>query len=137
MEECFDRLFDRYDSDYIGFCYDSGHASLQCRDNFYHFLEKYSSRLLVCHLQDTDSITDDLAGDDWQVLKHDCHRVPFSGVVDWNKVASLVAKTSVDLPADFEVGIYAPTREEEFKLLVDCREKAEKFNEMVLSYKQK
>jgi sugar phosphate isomerase/epimerase len=135
MEECFDRLFDRYDGDYIGFCYDSGHASLQCRDNYYHFPEKYLDRLLACHLQDTDSISDELAGDDWEVLKHDCHRVPFSGVVDWDKVASLVAKSSVDLPADFEVVISASSPEKEFDLLVDCRKKAEKFNEMVLSYR--
>ncbi|MDR0558436.1 MAG: sugar phosphate isomerase/epimerase [Treponema sp.] len=137
MEECFDRLFDRYDSEYIGFCYDTGHATLQSRDNYYYFAEKYLNRLLVCHLQDTDSISDELAGDDWEILKHDRHRVPFSGVVDWDKVASLVAKSSVDLPADFEVGIYAPTPEEEFELLVDCRKKAERFNGMVLSYRQK
>jgi sugar phosphate isomerase/epimerase len=92
---------------------------------------------LVCHLQDTDSISDELAGDDWEVLKHDRHRVPFSGVVDWDKVASLVAKSSIDLPADFEVGIYAPSPEQEFDLLVDCRKKAEQFNEMVLSHRKK
>ncbi|MDR3172639.1 MAG: hypothetical protein LBU19_00175, partial [Treponema sp.] len=98
--------------------------------------EKYLDRLLVCHLQDTDSIGEELAGNDWEVLKHDRHRVPFFGVVNWDKVASLVAKSAVDLPADFEVGIYAPSPEKEFELLIDCREKAERFNGMVLSYRQ-
>lgn len=135
QEEAFDRIFNRYSSEFIGFCYDSGHATLQCRDNYYYFLEKYHSRLFATHLQDTDSITDELADDDGEILKHDSHRVPFSGVVNWDIVAKWVARAPIDLPADFEVGIVGATPEEEFRLLVDCREKAEKFNEMVMGYK--
>jgi sugar phosphate isomerase/epimerase len=135
QEEQFDRMFDRYSPDFLGFCYDSGHASLMCQDNYYHFLEKYVDRLYATHLQDTDSIPRELLDDDTAVLKHDAHRVPFSGVVDWDIVAKYVAKAPLDLPADFEVGIVGSTPEEEFELLVDCRKKAEKFYEMVLSYK--
>ncbi|MDR3341756.1 MAG: sugar phosphate isomerase/epimerase [Treponema sp.] len=131
MEECFDRLFDRYDSGYIGYCYDSGHAVLQCRGNFYHFAEKYNSRLIVCHLQDVDPITEEMAADDYQIYKHDYHRVPFSGTaVNWEKVADLVATSPTELPADFEVGIYG-NRDEEWSQLVECRTRAEKFFDMV------
>lgn len=135
QEDEFDRLFARYDSDFMGFCFDSGHATLQCRDNYYHFLDKYNDRLYATHLQDNDSISEDLADNDTEVLLHDAHRVPFDGVLDWDKMAQYVAKAPLDLPADFEVGIGGATPEEEFKLLVDCREKAEKFYNMVLSYK--
>jgi sugar phosphate isomerase/epimerase len=136
-EECFDRLFERYDSDYIGLCFDSGHATLSCRDNYYYFLEKYNSRLAVLHLQDTDGLPEELAGNDLGTLLHDRHWIPFSGVNDWDRIARLVASSKVDLPADFEVVFSGKDREDEFNILVDCRKKAEKFNEMVLSYRQK
>ncbi|MDR1900529.1 MAG: sugar phosphate isomerase/epimerase [Treponema sp.] len=136
MEECFDRLFERYDSDYVGFCFDSGHATLTCRNNYYHFLEKYNDRLAVLHLQDTDGLPDELVGDDWETLKHDRHWIPFSGVNDWDRIAQLVASSRVDLPADFEVVFSGKDREDEFNILLDCRKKAEKFNEMVLSYRK-
>jgi sugar phosphate isomerase/epimerase len=134
MEDCFDRLFDRYSFDFLGYCYDSGHAVLQCRDNYYRFAEKYRERLIVCHLQDTDAITEEQAADDWEIYKHDYHRVPFSGgAPDWERLADLVAAAPVELPADFEVGIYGANREEEFRLLVECREKAERFDATVRS----
>lgn len=135
QEEEFDRMFARYDKSFMGFCYDSGHATLQCRDNYYYFLEKYLDRLYATHLQDTDSIPEELADDDGEVLKHDSHRVPFSGVVDWDTVARYVAKAPIDLPADFEVGISGATPEEEMELLIDCRKKAEKFDAMVRAYR--
>ncbi len=136
QEECFDRMFARYDDEFLGFCYDSGHATLQCRDDYYYFLKKYSARLIATHLQDTNSITDELSQDDAQVLKHDLHAVPFSGVLDWDIIAKLIAESNLPLPADFEVGIVG-TDEEIEKLLIDCREKAEKFNQMVLDYRNK
>jgi len=137
QEDSFDRLFDRYDFGFLGFCYDSGHAALHCRNDYYYFLKKYNARLIACHLQDTNSISDELAEDDWQVLKHDLHAVPFSGgVMDWEKVAELVAKAPLDLPADFEVVFSGKTPEEEFAKLEDCRKKAELFYNKVLSYKK-
>ena len=42
----------------------------------------------------------------------------------------------MDLPADFEVGIYGDTPEEEFGQLVKCRETAERFYQMVLAHKE-
>jgi sugar phosphate isomerase/epimerase len=140
-DECFDMLFNRYDGDFMGMCFDSGHATLTCRDNFCHFLEKYQSRLLALHLQDTDGLPDELAGRglDLETLDHDRHWVPFSGVIndrnEWNRIARLIAGSPVELPADFEVVLPASSPEEEFKLLVDCREKAEQFHQMVLSYR--
>lgn len=136
QEEEFDRMFGRYGEDFLGFCYDSGHATLQCRDNYYYFLEKYHGRLIATHLQDTNSIPEELAGDDTEILNHDLHRVPFSGVVDWDTVARWVAKSPVELPADFEVMISGQTPEEEKNLLRDCRERAERFYGMVLTLRE-
>lgn len=135
QEEAFDRMFSRYDSDFLGFCFDSGHATLQCRDDYYYFLRKYNNRLFATHLQDNDSITEDLVDNDAEVLLHDAHRVPFSGVNDWDVIAEYVAKAPIDLPADFEVGIGGATEEERMKSLIDCRKRAEDFYKMVMSYK--
>jgi hypothetical protein len=46
-----------------------------------------------------------------------------------------VASSKVDLPADFEVVFSGKDREDEFNILVDCRKRAERFNDMVLSYR--
>ena len=124
-------MFDRYDEDFLGFCFDSGHGSLMCRDTYYYFLEKYYKRMYATHLQDNDSISEELAGDDSEVLLHDKHRPPFTGVLDWEKIADYVAKAPLQLPADFEVGLYGDTPEEEMANLRDCREKAERFYRMV------
>jgi sugar phosphate isomerase/epimerase len=138
-DECFNMLFDRYDEDYMGICFDSGHATLSSPDNYCYFLEKYQSRLLVLHLQDTDGPPEKTPENDIEFMEfmaHDRHWVPFSGVNDWDRIARLIAGAPlVDLPADFEVILSASGPEEEFKLLEDCREKAEKFHRMVLSYK--
>ncbi|MBC5580664.1 sugar phosphate isomerase/epimerase [Anaerofilum sp. BX8] len=131
QEEEFERMFDRYDEEFLGFCFDSGHGSLMCRDNYYYFLEKYYKRMYATHLQDNDSISEELAGDDSEVLLHDKHRPPFTGVLDWEKIADYAAKAPLQLPADFEVGIYGSTPEEEMEGLRDCREKAERFYRMV------
>jgi sugar phosphate isomerase/epimerase len=134
-DECFGMLFDRYDEDYMGICFDSGHATLTCPDNYCYFLEKYQSRLLVLHLQDTDGLPGKRPENEMEILLHDRHWVPFSGVNDWDRIAKLIAGSRADLPADFEVVLSASGPEEEFKLLLDCREKAEKFHRMVLSYR--
>ena len=68
---------------------------------------------------------------DSEVLLHDKHRPPFTGVLDWEKIADYAAKAPLQLPADFEVGIYGSTPEEEMEGLRDCREKAERFYRMV------
>lgn len=136
QEEEFDRMFARYDKEFLGFCFDSGHATLQCRDNYYYFLEKYCDRLCATHLQDTNSIADELADDDAQILSHDSHGVPFTGIVDWDIIARFIAKSPLALPADFEVGISAYTDEQLMELLVDCRDKAEQFNSMVEQYRK-
>lgn len=137
----FERIFDRYDDSFIGLCFDSGHASLMCPDNYYIFLEKYYDRLFATHLQDTDSISPEKLDDDCAVAKGDVHRPPFTGVLDWEKIAGWVAKAPIDLPADFEIGLkYGQefgSLEEEMSMLQDVHEKAVRFHRMVLEEKSK
>ena len=77
------------------------------------------------------------------VLRYDRHWVPNvdgtlgQGILDWDLIASYVAKAPLELPADFEVMISGKdgSREDEFRQLVECHRQAELFYEKVLSYK--
>ncbi|MCP1109991.1 sugar phosphate isomerase/epimerase [Lachnospiraceae bacterium PF1-21] len=149
QDEQFDLMFDRYDRDFLGFAYDSGHGSLMCREDYYHFLKKYNDRLYATHLQDNASIPDELLyqedGDkaDLEVLLHDSHWVPDvdgtlkRGLLDWDLIAELVATAPLDLPADFEVvlTINEDDPEDEMKQLIHCRKQAELFYQKVLNKK--
>lgn len=151
QDQQFDRLFDRYDSDFLGFAYDSGHGALMCREDYYHFIKKYFDRLYSTHLQDNASISDELLdqedGDraDLEVLLHDAHWIPNvdgtlgQGILDWNLIAEYVAKAPLELPADFEVCLTGKdgSREDELKQLIICREQAELFYQKVLDCKGK
>ena len=68
---------DLIDSNYLKVCYDNGHEMLY-RDNF-ELLSKYADRLAVIHLHDNDS-------------RSDLHKVPFTGKLDFNSLASQLNK---------------------------------------------
>ena len=75
-------LFDRYDSDFLGFAWDSGHSSLMCREDAYHFLKNTTNVCMQLILQDNESIPDDKLymedtdEADANVLRYDRHWVP-------------------------------------------------------------
>jgi len=76
--------FDRYGPDFLGLCYDSGHGVLA--GNGLDRLAACADRLICLHLHDNDG-----SGDQ--------HRVPFTGIIDWDRLASLVAASSYVKPA--------------------------------------
>lgn len=137
-DEKFELLFKRYSPDYMGLCYDSCHGPLVGFENDYHFLEKYTDRLICTHLSDSKTTSKDLKDlfDFNEVLTHDIHAIPFEGVLDWERITRAVAKSPVTFPVDFEVSCKASTREDEHKLLVDCRKKIEKVNNMLIKYRE-
>lgn len=144
QEEQFDLLFDRYADDFLGFAWDSGHATLMCREDPYIFLKKYQSRLYATHLQDNQSIPDELLYHpdpeeaDRQVLLHDAHWIPNvdgtlgRGMVDWDLVARYLANAPLELPADFEIVLSSGDELEQLKI---CRTQAETLHRMILNYK--
>ncbi|MDR1212118.1 MAG: sugar phosphate isomerase/epimerase [Spirochaetaceae bacterium] len=158
-DEKFERMFNRYPEDYMGLCYDSGHATLSCLDNYYYYLEKYNKRLLAVHLQDTDSIDPatlktlcsiceqglaegiKAVPPEWRsklasLGGYDTHRLPFTGVVDWDRVARGIASAPLlHLPADFEVVYRGEAGQEEAAWLREACEKAKKFYGMIQQYR--
>lgn len=74
--EILGKLLDELPPEYFGFCYDSGHAHLQVRQQ-YAEVEKYAGRIISVHLHDNDG------SGDW-------HRTPGEGNIDWKRVKNLL-----------------------------------------------
>jgi sugar phosphate isomerase/epimerase len=79
--------FERYPPEFVGFCYDSGHA------NFNKNLDevmKFGDRLLVTHLHDNKGEKDD-------------HQYPGWGNINWKKVVKWLRGTKYRKPWNLEV----------------------------------
>jgi len=131
----FDILFTRYDLDFIGFCFDSGHGALVCPDDHLFLAKRYSDRIIALHLQDTDGVAPELIDDDLAILQHDKHALPFTGVINWDKLCKIIAQSPYELPVTLEIIIAADTYETEMSQLREAFIKAEKLNGMVKRYK--
>ncbi len=73
------RLFARYGPSFLGLCYDSGHGNIG-GDGLGH-LERHKDRLIAVHLHDNDGTLDE-------------HNFPFTGTVDWGRLARILRESS-------------------------------------------
>jgi sugar phosphate isomerase/epimerase len=83
-------ILDAYGPDVAGLCYDSGHGNIR-RDDL-PSLDALRGRLISVHLHDNDGTGDQ-------------HNIPFSGTVDWPRLADLVARSSYRKCVSLEVSI--------------------------------
>ena len=79
--------FERYSPDFVGLCYDSGHANINGNLDEVMGL---GERLMVTHLHDNKGEKDD-------------HQYPGWGTIDWNKVTEWLKKTRLNKPWNLEV----------------------------------
>lgn len=134
--EKLDRLFARYDKDYMGFCCDTGHAALVT--DAVAFLERYYDRLIAMHLDDNHGVNRTLSEDpDGAVQKSDAHIIPYQGVCDWDKICEYIAKSPYTLPLTLEVTVPHSTPEEERQGLLDLIKAGERLTNKVLEYRAK
>ncbi len=82
--------FERFPDDFVGFCFDCGHAHYQ--KNFAQ-LKAFADRLKVLHLSDN-------------MGEGDAHQPPFWGTVDWRMVVEWIKSTGYSKPINFEVTHY-------------------------------
>lgn len=135
--EKLDRLFDRYDESYLGFCFDSGHSALASVEQTTAFLERYQKRLVALHINDNFSIDWTLSVDaDGAIQKSDKHTLPFEGVCDWDKICRLIADSPYKLPLLLEIVVPHATEEEEMAGLARAKAACEKLTELVLEYRK-
>ena len=89
--ELIEALLARYPSERLGICYDSGHGNANI-NNQLDALERNKKRLIALHLHDNDGSSDQ-------------HLPPYSGTVDWNRLAGIIATSSYTRPMSFETTI--------------------------------
>ena len=136
--EEFDRLFERYSPEYIGFCLDIGHSALVCPEHDYAFAERYYERIIAVHLHDNNlpdlSLSDDVDG---AIQKSDIHRVPYDGKINWDKTCEYIAKSPYELPLTLECVVPYPSPEEEMRGLAKSLEIGRDLTKKVLRYRGK
>jgi sugar phosphate isomerase/epimerase len=96
-----DGLFDEYEADFLGLCYDAGHDNIE--SGTFEGLRALKERLISVHLHDNQGTADD-------------HNLVFSGTVDWSRLAEILAASTYDKCVSLEVMTWhaACTDEEDF-----------------------
>jgi sugar phosphate isomerase/epimerase len=79
--------FHLYEPEFIGWCYDSGHANIN--GNLDH-LKLFEERLKVTHLHDNKGVLDD-------------HQYPGWGTINWQSIISWLKKINYDKPLNLEI----------------------------------
>jgi sugar phosphate isomerase/epimerase len=88
---CFDateQVLSEYGPETVGLCYDCGHGNM-IADGLER-LGALKDRLISVHLHDNDGIDDQ-------------HMIPFTGTVDWSRLARIMATSAYTKPVSMEV----------------------------------
>jgi sugar phosphate isomerase/epimerase len=104
--EIFDRLFDRYDSGYMGLCFDTGHGNITSTDGFA-FAKRYIERLFSVHMHDNHARASDTLQNKpdpaLPLVSRDKHLIPFEGNIRWEDFISILAKSPYQPPFLMEI----------------------------------
>jgi len=92
------QLFALYGAEFLGLCYDSGHGNLGGQGLTH--LEHLKGRLISVHLHDNDG-----SGDQ--------HKPVFSGTIDWDRLARIIAVSAYEKCVSMEVTIHSSGFEDE------------------------
>lgn len=101
MLEAWDRLFERYPKDFLGVCYDTGHANMVWREKAPEILERYGDRLYAVHIHDNNGAMDS-------------HWLPGTGSIEWEKAMGTIAKSAYEGALVLELS----SRERDVELLL-------------------
>jgi len=111
-----DKLFESYGRDYLGLCYDAGHGNL--RPDGLDRLAMLKRRLLSIHLHDNDG-------------NKDQHNLPFTGTVDWPRLAGVLAASSYAKWVNLEATMRNSEIDDEEEFLARAFEGATRFARMI------
>ena len=73
-------ILEYYKSENVGFCYDTGHE--KCYTPGYRFMPLFGDRTFVTHIHDNNGVAEskDIS------YRDDLHRIPFDGIIDFERV---------------------------------------------------
>jgi sugar phosphate isomerase/epimerase len=91
-----DAICKRYDKDFLGLCFDTGHANMHCKENCLIYAQRYNDRLYMIHAHDNHGEADE-------------HLLPFTGGFDWEGFAQVLARS----PYTFPILLESQTKEED------------------------
>jgi sugar phosphate isomerase/epimerase len=116
-----DTLFKRYDKDFLGFCFDTGHGNVACKANCLEYAERYNDRLFMIHIHDNHGERDE-------------HILPFDGTFNWEGFAKVLARSPYELPVLMEPSYKNNGDEQEW--LDKAFSVGNRFSEMVMQYRK-
>jgi sugar phosphate isomerase/epimerase len=109
-------VFERHGEEYVGLCYDSGHGNIS--GDGLDRLDQIKDRLISLHLHDNDA-----SGDQ--------HKPLFSGTVDWERLARIIAQSGYRKWVSMETTMGQSGIADEAEFLRVVRETGTRFAAMV------
>jgi sugar phosphate isomerase/epimerase len=95
----FNLIFERYDRDFLGLCFDTGHANVASGPDPLELARLYTDRLFIIHLNDNHGLKSPACWEDGcQMLACDEHLLPFEGTFDWEGFAGILAASPYKPP---------------------------------------
>ena len=111
------QMLDEYGPDITGICYDCGHGNIGSRAGLDH-LERRKDRLIALHLHDNDGTGDQ-------------HLVPFTGTVDFGRLARIIASSSYRGCVSMESNVNRVPEGAKASFVADCYVAGTKLASMV------
>jgi sugar phosphate isomerase/epimerase len=117
-----DTFFERYDKDYLGMCFDTGHAYLDSKENCLQYAQRYNDRIFMIHTHDNHGERDE-------------HILPFRGGFDWEGFAKVLARSPFTLPIVIEAYPGPGEEGDDMAWLEKGLEVGNRLSAMVLQYR--
>jgi len=116
------QLLEEFGSDLVGICYDCGHGNIRKGEGLDH-LERFKDRLIAVHIHDNDGTADH-------------HWVPFTGTVDFPRLARIIAASSYTGCISLESNINSLPEVKKATFVKDAFEAATRLAQMVEDEKE-
>lgn len=132
---------DEFSPDYVGICYDSGHGNLMRVGSGNHIqqMDDTKERLIALHLHDNAGVgrtkTNRFKVQEGRAQDDDMHRLMFTGTVDWNRLARIIAESPYQGPMMMEASMKYDPDMEPMEWLEKAMQTGFTFSAMVKSHK--
>lgn len=105
----FDYLFGKYCKEFLGFCWDTGHANIVLNNQTAIFGRRYKDRLRSIHINDNMGGPDkDFWGRPDLTCPCDQHKIPWEGTINWDEIAEIISNSAYELPLVLELSCKEP-----------------------------